>query len=43
VDFISTFNVVNLDFVPWQSVGCVSKFDYYTKVRALIPIWTNLS
>jgi len=23
---------VNLDFVPWQSVGCVTFFDYYTKL-----------
>jgi hypothetical protein len=80
VDFISTFNVVNLDFVPvrarfvfqwcghslisatflclalrrprsqfslsallsaqWQSVGCVSKFDYYTKFLTvtIVPI-----
>jgi hypothetical protein len=22
---------VNLDFIPWQSVGCVSLFNYYTK------------
>lgn len=33
MDFINAFSLVNLDFIPWQSVGCVSLFDYYTKVR----------
>jgi TRAP-type C4-dicarboxylate transport system permease small subunit len=30
--FINLFSFVNLDFVPWQSVGCVSRFDFYTKL-----------
>jgi hypothetical protein len=29
---MNVFNVVNLDFVPWQSLGCASQFDYYTKL-----------
>jgi uncharacterized membrane protein len=29
--FIANFQFFNLDFIPWQSVGCVSGFDFYTK------------
>ena len=29
--FLDLFSFVNLDFVPWQSVGCASPFTYYTK------------
>jgi len=40
VEFIKNFNVVNLDFVPWQSVGCVQALNFYTKflVVTLTPI-----
>jgi len=31
VTFMSYFNVVNLDFIPWNSLGCVATFDYYVK------------
>jgi hypothetical protein len=30
--FLSYFSFMNLDFVPWQSVGCVASYDYYIKV-----------
>jgi len=29
--FINRFSFVNLDFVPWQSVGCVTLFNFYEK------------
>jgi hypothetical protein len=29
---------VNLDFVPWQSVSCVTPFDFYTKLVAITLI-----
>jgi hypothetical protein len=38
VSFIQTFNFVSFDFVPWQSVGCVTLIDYYTKFL----MWTIL-
>eukprot|EP00808_Paulinella_micropora_P032171 g2190.t1 len=28
--FISLFSFVNLDFIPWQSLGCVARFEFYT-------------
>jgi len=30
--FISVFNFITLNFVPWQSVGCVTALNYYDKV-----------
>ena len=30
--FISIFTFFTLDFVPWQSVGCVTLLDYYAKL-----------
>jgi len=38
--FISYFNLVNLDFIPWQSVTCVATWSYYTKflIVALLPV-----
>lgn len=40
LDFINAFSFLNLDFVPWQSVGCISSFDFYTKmiVVCLTPL-----
>ena len=32
--FISFFSFINLDFVPWQSVGCVAVIDYCACARA---------
>lgn len=32
LDFMSIFQVFTMDFVPWQSLGCATDFDYYTKV-----------
>jgi hypothetical protein len=29
--FLDFFDVVNLDFIPWQSVGCVAKFGFYDR------------
>jgi hypothetical protein len=45
--FLQIFSFVNLDFVPWQSVGCVTQFDWYVKygmvvaapVGALLLLW----
>jgi len=34
-DFISAFDIVNLSFVPWNTVACVGKFDYYRKLYVL--------
>lgn len=38
--FITIFQVLNLDFVPWQSIGCATNFDYYWKavITGLIPV-----
>jgi uncharacterized membrane protein len=33
--FTSFFSWINLDFVPWQSVGCVSPFSFYSKLIAI--------
>jgi len=29
--FISFFSFINLDFIPWQSVGCVTAFTFYQR------------
>jgi hypothetical protein len=29
-DFINVFTILNLDFVPWQSIGCVTSLNYCT-------------
>jgi hypothetical protein len=38
--FINAFDVVNLDFLPWQSVGCVSSLNFYVKfvMLTIIPL-----
>lgn len=38
--FIAAFQFFSLDFVPWQSLGCATLFDFYDKmiVTALTPI-----
>jgi len=42
--FINWFSVLNLDFVPWQSVGCVASINYYHKflIVACTPIGVTL-
>lgn len=35
---IGLFNFVNLDFVPWQSVGCVAHISYFTKLYMITSI-----
>ena len=44
LDFIDLLSFVNLDFIPWQSVSCATKFRYYDKflVIALLPILLTL-
>jgi len=44
-NFIAAFSFINLDFVPWQSVGCVTAFSYYTKLGliALLPLLLTLA
>jgi IPT/TIG domain/Transient receptor potential (TRP) ion channel/Tyrosine-protein kinase ephrin type A/B receptor-like len=39
-DFMSVFSFITMDFVPWQSVGCVALLDYYQKllVVCLTPL-----
>jgi len=36
--FMTLFAFVNLDFVPWQSLGCATKFTYFTKYQIAISI-----
>jgi len=40
LDFIDYFRLVNFDFIPWNSLGCLSNFDYFSKFlfTALLPI-----
>lgn len=30
--FVAFFDFLNLDFVPWNSVGCLTKLDYYEQL-----------
>lgn len=32
LSFIDAFNVVNLDFLPWSSILCISQLDFYQKL-----------
>lgn len=43
--FVNAFNIFNLDFVQWSSVGCVTSFDYFYKmcVVAVAPVAIILS
>jgi len=38
--FMDLFNFININLVPWQSVGCVTPFDFYYKliILCLSPI-----
>lgn len=36
--FLGLLNFVNLDFVPWQSVGCVAHVSYFTKLYMITSI-----
>ena len=38
--FIAVFKIFNFDFVPWQSLGCATRFDYYGRavIVGCIPI-----
>ena len=36
--FIDTFSFLQLDFVPWQSLSCVSPFSYYTKYITVMAL-----
>eukprot|EP00808_Paulinella_micropora_P002032 g81900.t1 len=38
--FINLFSFVNLDFVPWQSLGCVAAFDFY--IRLMLTMATPI-
>jgi len=33
--FVGYLDFVNIDFVPWQSVGCVAFFDYYSRLLVI--------
>lgn len=37
--FLQQFDFLNLNFIPWQSVGCVTSISYYDKfwITALVP------
>lgn len=37
--FLDVFNFVNLDFLPWQSIGCAATWTFLTKLTliALVP------
>lgn len=37
-DFLNLLNFVNLDFVPWQSVGCVAHVSYFFKLYMITAI-----
>jgi hypothetical protein len=30
-EFMSAFELLNFEFIPWQSVACVASIDFYTK------------
>merc|ERR1712194_823824 len=38
--FIQTFSFVNFDFIPWQTVSCLTEITYLTKtvIVGLLPI-----
>ena len=40
LDFLDVFDFVNLNFIPFQSLSCVSPFDYFSKLLTvtLVPI-----
>jgi len=40
LDFINSFQWINVDFVPWRAVGCVQPMDFYIKlvVVTLTPL-----
>jgi len=36
ITFVSWFSFINISFVPWESVGCLAKIDYYIKLKVMI-------
>lgn len=39
--FISAFQIINLDFIPWQALSCVATFNFFTKMLlyGFVPIF----
>lgn len=40
VSFISTFNILQLEFIPWNAMSCVVSIDYYAQIYlvAAVPL-----
>jgi len=36
--FVSYFNVVNFDFIPWETVGCVTTINFYIKLMIMMLV-----
>jgi hypothetical protein len=40
--FMSAFELLNFEFIPWQSVACVASIDFYTKFWYYFPFFVCL-